>query len=187
MTLKGSHVIAWGKQTAVCAAPGCRKHSDPEGVAHSTLNVRPLQGRNRCYRYSGGVAIACPRLLYVALSGFRGEATRSLRLQLALEIPAASGVAAIAINLYGVARAFAGRATVFAAVGRRTATGWVLTGSFLLIVRHLASSSSEFELPVVWRSTLSHSAAGLEAVWQTSPAVAFSDCIKLFSRPIYNT
>jgi hypothetical protein len=85
-------------------------------------------------------------------------------LQLALEIPAASGVAAIAINLYGVARAFARRATVFAAVGRRTAAGWVLTGSFLLIVCHLASSSSEFELPVVWRSTLSHSAAGLEAV-----------------------
>jgi sarcosine oxidase subunit beta len=72
-------------------------------------------------------------------------------------------MAAIAIKLYGVARAFAGSATEFAAFGRRTAAGWVLTDSFLLIVRHLLSSSNEFELPVVWRRTLAHSPAGLEA------------------------
>jgi hypothetical protein len=85
-------------------------------------------------------------------------------LKAALEIPATLRVAAIAINLYGVACAFAGRATVFAAFARRAAAGWVLTDSFLVIVRHLASSSSEFELPFVWRSTLAHSTAGLEAV-----------------------
>ena len=48
---------------------------------------------------------------------------------------------AIAINLYGVARAFTGGATVFAAVACPTATGWVLTDSFILIISHLASSS----------------------------------------------
>jgi hypothetical protein len=80
-----------------------------------------------------------------------------------LEIPAAIGVAAIAINFYCAASAFARRAAVFAAFGCRTAAGWVLTDFFLLIVRHLASSSNEFELRVVWRSTLAHSAAGLEA------------------------
>jgi hypothetical protein len=66
-------------------------------------------------------------------------------------------VAAIAINLYGVARSFARRATEFAARSRRTAAGWILTDFLVLIVRHLASSSNEFELPVVWRSTLAHS------------------------------
>jgi hypothetical protein len=76
-------------------------------------------------------------------------------------------MAAIAIKLYGVACAFAGSATVFAAFGRRTAAGWVLTDSFLLIVRHLLSSSNEFELPVVWRRTLAHSPAGLEAITVT--------------------
>jgi hypothetical protein len=71
---------------------------------------------------------------------------------------------AIAINLDRVARAFAGRATVLAAVGGTTAAGWIFTDSFILIVSHLASSSSWFELPVVWRSTLAHSTVGLEAI-----------------------
>ena len=61
---------------------------------------------------------------------------------LALEISAAIGMSAIAINLDGVARAFAGGATVFAAIGCPTAAGRVLTDSFILIVIHLASSSS---------------------------------------------
>jgi hypothetical protein len=95
-------------------------------------------------------------------------------------------VAAITIKLYGVARAFARSATVFAAFRRRTAAGWILTDSFFLIVRHLASSSNEFELPVVWRSTLTHSTAGLEAVCRLSRGDAFSDCIKLSPRPIYS-
>jgi hypothetical protein len=81
-----------------------------------------------------------------------------------LEIPAAIRVAAIAIKLYGVARAFAGSATEFAAFCRRAAAGWVFTDSFLLIVRHLLSSSNKFELRVVWRRTLAHSPAGLEAI-----------------------
>jgi hypothetical protein len=67
-------------------------------------------------------------------------------------------VAAITIKLYGVARTFTRSAAIFAAFGRRTAAGWVFTDFFVLIVRHLSSSSNEFELPVVWRRTLAHSA-----------------------------
>jgi hypothetical protein len=63
-------------------------------------------------------------------------------LPLALEISAALRMTAIAINLYGVARPFTGRTTVFAAIGCTTAAGGILTGSFILIVSHLASSSS---------------------------------------------
>ena len=59
-----------------------------------------------------------------------------------LEIAAAFWMTAIAINLYSVARAFTRRATKFAAVCCPTAAGWVLTDSFILIVSHLASSSS---------------------------------------------
>jgi hypothetical protein len=53
------------------------------------------------------------------------------------EVAATFGVAAVAINLYGGARAFARRATVVAAICHRAAAGWVLTDSFLLLVRHL--------------------------------------------------
>lgn len=81
-----------------------------------------------------------------------------MRLKLDLEIAAALRMAAITINFYGVARTFARRATEFAARSRRTAAGGILTCFLVLIVRHLASSSNEFELPVVWRSTLAHSA-----------------------------
>ena len=45
------------------------------------------------------------------------------------------------------------------------------------------SSSSKFELPVVWRKTLAHSAAGLEAINGRSP---YPDCIKLLHRPSYS-
>lgn len=89
---------------------------------------------------------------------------------LVLEVAAALRVTAIAVNLYGVARAFTRRTAVFAALCCRTATGGVLTDFFLLIVSHLAFSSSELELPVVWRSTLAHSAAGLEALSRACPS-----------------
>jgi len=53
-----------------------------------------------------------------------------------LEVAAASLMAAITINLYGVACTFAGRATEFAAISRRAAAGWVLTNFLVLIIRH---------------------------------------------------
>jgi hypothetical protein len=84
-------------------------------------------------------------------------------------------VAAVAIDLYGVARAFTRRAAVFAARRRRTAAGWILTDFLVLIVRHLASSSNEFELPFVWRSTLAHSAICLEAIPRREGARAPSE------------
>jgi hypothetical protein len=94
---------------------------------------------------------------------------------------------AIAIDLYRVARAFTGRAAEFAAVACPTAAGWILTDSFILIVSHLASSSSLVELPVVWRSTLAHSAAGLEAMTGrlTAQPPDSSDCINRHPRPSY--
>ncbi len=45
-------------------------------------------------------------------------------------------MAAIAINFYGVARTFAGRAAEFGTIRRRAATGWVLTSFLVLIIRH---------------------------------------------------
>jgi hypothetical protein len=47
-------------------------------------------------------------------------------------------VAAIAIKLYGVARTLTRSAAIFAAFGRRTTAGWILTDFFVLIVRHLS-------------------------------------------------
>jgi hypothetical protein len=73
---------------------------------------------------------------------------------------------AVAINLYGVACALTRRAAIFGAFSCGTATGRVLTDFRILIICH-DSSSNEFELPVVWRSTLSHSTARLEAVPRT--------------------
>jgi hypothetical protein len=94
---------------------------------------------------------------------------RRCRLLIASEVAAAFRVAAIAINLYGVARALTRRATVFAVFGRRTAAGWVLT-DFFVSIRHLYLPPNEFELPVVWHSTLAHSTTGLEAIIESSHA-----------------
>jgi uncharacterized membrane protein YozB (DUF420 family) len=66
-----------------------------------------------------------------------GQCHQLSALKLILEIAAAIRVAAIAINLYGVARAFTRRAAEFAAFGRRTAAGWILTDFLILIIRHL--------------------------------------------------
>jgi hypothetical protein len=54
-----------------------------------------------------------------------------------LEVSAAIGVAAVAINFDGIARAFTRRAAIFTAFRRRTAAGGVLTDFLILIVRHL--------------------------------------------------
>jgi hypothetical protein len=53
-----------------------------------------------------------------------------------LEIAAAFRVAAIAINLYGAARSFAGGATVFLSIRNRTATRRILAGLSLFLVSH---------------------------------------------------
>jgi hypothetical protein len=56
-----------------------------------------------------------------------------------LEITAAFRVTAIAIKLDGVARSFAGGATVFLPIGNRTATGSILAGLTLFLVSHYLS------------------------------------------------
>ena len=54
------------------------------------------------------------------------------------EIAAAFRVTAIAINLNGVARAFAGRAAILAVFRCGTTAGGILTGSVVVSVCHLS-------------------------------------------------